>query len=70
MSNRTTYKQTSIRLPNDYIDRAEDLLEDMAKDARYTAFGSLTRADVLRLAIQRGLDVLESEIEGQGEEKS
>lgn len=68
MSRQSTYKQTSLRLPEDFLDRADTVLEGMANDKRFMAFGTMTRADVLRLALQRGLDVLESELEEQGEQ--
>lgn len=65
-----TLKQTSIRLPELYLQRADDLAEIMREVDSYAVFGSLRRADVLRIAIQRGLDVLEGELLSESDDSS
>lgn len=50
---------TSMRLPEAWLEKAEHLAEHYARTGEYAAFGSMTRATVLRLAIQEGLKLLE-----------
>lgn len=52
--------QVAIRLPTDFLKRAGVLVAAMKKSPAMQAW-SLTRSSVLRLAVQRGLDVLEAE---------
>ena len=54
--------QITTRLPADLIERMDALLPQLRKDPRYRAFGRITRSTVIRLAMERGLAVLESEI--------
>lgn len=56
--------QIAIRLPQPLVDESERLLKLMKKSANYRAI-SLTRAVVLRLAIDRGLQALRGELEGE-----
>jgi predicted DNA-binding protein len=52
---------TSLRLPQELLDRADALIPLLGKHASAQASGELVRSDVLRLALSRGLDALESE---------
>ena len=52
--------QVSLRLPSDLIERAEALVENLRKEPDNVILG-LTRADVLRLALARGIGALEEE---------
>ena len=54
--------QITTRLPADIIEQMDALLPRLRRDPRFRAFGRLTRSTVLRLALERGLVVLESEI--------
>lgn len=57
-------EQVAIRLPKDFLDRATALTTKMADDGELRAW-RITRMAVLRVALQRGLEVLEREYEGQ-----
>lgn len=61
-NNAKTYTQTSIRLPASTLERAENLLEAISSDPLLDPMGTAKRADVLRLALAKGLDVLEREL--------
>jgi predicted DNA-binding protein len=52
---------TSLRLPQELLDRADSLTAKLAHLATLTPSGQLVRSDVLRLALTRGLDALELE---------
>ena len=51
----------TLRLPQPYLDRAQDLVHFLAEDPEImaTAGRSVSRSTVLRLAVVRGLEVLE-----------
>ena len=70
MNEGSTFKQTSIRLPLDFIERAERLVDILQGESSLAAFGVIRRADVLRLALQRGLASLEREFAAQAEDSS
>lgn len=53
--------QTAIRLPVSFVERVDALQPYVRK--RFRSGGSTTRSDVLRKAIERGLDELELEDE-------
>jgi hypothetical protein len=58
--------KTSIDLPGAWLDEAQAVAEAMRKPG----MSGLSRADALRMAIRRGLDVLEAELGiGPGHEK-
>lgn len=48
--------QIAIRLPNDWIDRADALVPLVSRPGI-----TVTRSDVLRAALAKGLDALEAE---------
>lgn len=52
--------QVSIRLPRELVARADTIASTMSKLAEYEMIG-VTKATVLRLAIVRGLQVLEGQ---------
>ena len=52
--------QIALRLPQGLADRADALAEALANDLESQALGRITRAGVLRLAIEHGLDVIEA----------
>lgn len=52
--------QVSVRLPQELIDRAEALTKRLRQNPDNALMG-LTRATVLRLAIAKGIDVLEAQ---------
>lgn len=54
-------EQVSIRLPKDVLKRAESLTRRVSKDSSVAALGKVTRSTVLKLAVMRGLEVLEAE---------
>ena len=53
---------TSMRLPDEWIARADRITDRLNEDGRYLAFGTMTRATVLRLAVQRGLESLGAQV--------
>ncbi len=55
----TNDKSVSLRVSQQLIDRVDALRNLLAKDPEVTVYGEPTRASLLRLAILRGLDVLE-----------
>ena len=55
--------QTSLRLPAELLQRAEDLVPRLAADPNVTALvGRITRSTVIKLALARGLDQLDDEL--------
>lgn len=54
-------KQIAIRLPTADLERATKLISVLAGARAFATMGRMTRAKVLRLAVSRGLDVLEGE---------
>jgi len=52
---------TSMRLPQEWIDRADEVAEKLENGGELAAFGTVTRATVLRLALARGLSGLEND---------
>ena len=50
-----------IRLPTGVVERADGLIDAMAADPKLAALGTVTKAVVLRVALVRGLELLEAE---------
>ena len=50
---------TPLRLPVEYIEKADSMLEAFAADPEVNAVGRVTRASVLRMAIAKGLSSME-----------
>ena len=55
----TKTTQTALRLPVTYLERADQLVELLARDPIISGFGQVTRSTVLRVALGLGLDALE-----------
>ena len=53
--------QTSIRIPEEFVKRADVLARKLARTPRFVALGEMTRSKVLRLAIAIGIEELEAE---------
>lgn len=54
-------QQISLRLPADFLERAESLVAAIASVPDFAAIGEVNRSKVLRLAITRGLEALEAQ---------
>jgi len=57
--------QISLRAPIEVLDRADSMRERLALDPTVRALsrgGEVTRSDVLRVALVKGLDVLDHEL--------
>lgn len=52
---------TTLRLPQDLLDRADELIPTVARIPEMAAGGEVLRSDVLRLALARGLAALETQ---------
>ena len=52
---------TSIRLPEEFIRRADLLAQKLRHKPEMSAMGELTRSKVIRLAIAKGLETLEEQ---------
>lgn len=61
--------QVSLRLPSDLIERAEALVDRLRKEPDNVILG-VTRADVLRLALARGIVALEEETKAKSAKRS
>ena len=59
--NKPSMQTLGIRLDQGTIDRADALLDFVATKPELRAMGRVSRASVLRLAMLRGLDVIEAE---------
>jgi len=58
--------QLSLRLSADLVERADATIDRLAQDpSMYALAGSVTRSTVIRLALARGLDVLDQELPGK-----
>lgn len=64
MASQETETQVSVRLPKDMLERAEALVASLRQNPDNVLLG-LSRATVLRLALQRGLAVLEEETQSK-----
>ena len=53
--------QTSMRLPAEMLQRADDLIESLQQDPTLSMMGKMTRSKVLRLALSEGLKSLEQQ---------
>lgn len=66
---RTHEAQFSIRMPEDFVARADRLAEKIAASPMGDAL-LVTRAAVFRMALARGLESLEAEQNGSGTRRS
>lgn len=58
-------RNANVRLPDAALERAVALVPKVAVSSELAAAGCVTRSDVLRLAVLRGLEQLEAEYGGQ-----
>lgn len=58
--------QTSVRFPEGLLERADRLVEALQDDPEWAARGELTRSDILRIALARGIESLERSAKGRG----
>lgn len=61
---------TSVRLPADLVKRLDALIPRLARVPMLAALGSVTRSKLIRLALTRGVGLLESEHPIQTERNS
>jgi hypothetical protein len=63
MSDRNDYRNLSMRIPLTWLDRADELTPrlELARPPEMALLGAISRSDVLRLALARGLAELERE---------
>ncbi|MBN1961709.1 MAG: hypothetical protein JW841_12260 [Deltaproteobacteria bacterium] len=67
MKNET---QIAVRIPHDLLERADKLVKPMSKRADLRVWGGkVSRSNVLRLALLKGLEVLEKETASLEEQK-
>lgn len=59
----------NLRLPQALVDLADELVPIVAEDPDLQAIGRINRSAVLRLAITRGLRVLDREYRGPRDER-
>jgi hypothetical protein len=52
---------TPLRLPPDLVEWADRLVPLVANDPKVAAIGRVTRSSVIRMALVRGLETLESQ---------
>ena len=52
----------TLRLPQSLVDRADALIDDLARDEEALLLGRVSRSIVLRLAVLRGLEQLEAQV--------
>ena len=55
----------SLRLPKEITGRADKLIPKIQGDAEHSAIGRISISSILRLAIIRGLNVVEKEFQDQ-----
>ena len=56
------FYQTSVRIPESLVERADELIPRLAAEERMMFLGHVSRSDVLRVAILRGIELLEEEL--------
>jgi hypothetical protein len=52
----------TLRLPQSLVDRADKLIDQLARDEEALLLGRVSRSIVLRLAVLRGIEVLEAQV--------
>ena len=58
----------TVRLPQSFVDRADALIDNLAKEEESLLLGRVSRSIVLRLAVLRGLEALEAQVARRGAE--
>ena len=59
----------TLRIPQSFVDRSEALIDALARDEEAVMLGRVSRSIVMRLAILRGLEVLEGQVSGRAAAK-
>ena len=54
--------QTSVRFPEGLLERADRLVVALQDDPLWAARGELTRSDILRIALAKGIESLEASV--------
>jgi hypothetical protein len=57
----------TLRLPKSFVDRADGLIAQLAEDEEALLLGRVSRSIVLRLAVLRGLEALEGQVQTRAE---
>jgi hypothetical protein len=57
----------TVRLPQSFVDRADALIANLAKEEESLLLGRVSRSIVLRLAVLRGLEALEAQVARRSE---
>ena len=52
----------TLRLPQSFVDRSDALIDQLAEDEEALLLGRVSRSIVLRLAVLRGLEILEGQV--------
>jgi len=66
MAKKSLDVQTSIRFPEGLLERADRLVEALQDDPEWAARGELTRSDILRVALAKGIESLERAVKRRG----
>ncbi len=66
MAKKSLDVQTSVRFPEGLLERADRLVEALQDDPEWAARGELTRSDILRIALARGIESLERSVKRSG----
>ena len=53
--------QIALRIPSQALKRADALIPKLARNTTISALGHVTRSTVMKLALMRGLELLEQE---------
>lgn len=66
-----TEAQMTARVPQDLLDRADELIEAVQADPAVSIFGKVNRSTIVRLALVHGLATLEEKYgkPGKGKKK-
>jgi hypothetical protein len=60
----------TLRLPKSLVDRADALIDELAEDEEALLLGRVSRSIVLRLAVLRGLESLESQVASRSDSRA
>jgi hypothetical protein len=60
----------TLRLPKSLVDRADALIDELAEDEEALLLGRVSRSIVLRLAVLRGLESLEGQVQARADSRA
>jgi hypothetical protein len=60
----------TLRLPQSFVDRSDALTDALAEDEEALLLGRVSRSIVLRLAVLRGLEILEGQVASRAETRA